>query len=37
MPYKDFKSTEIIDEIGLELRKLRNEKKLSLATVSDAM
>lgn len=37
MAYKNFKKTEIIDELGIELRKLRNAKELTLAQVADAL
>lgn len=35
MAYKNFKKTEIIDELGTELRKARNAKELTLAQVAD--
>ena len=35
MAYKNFKKTEIIDELGTELRKVRNIKGLTLAQVAD--
>lgn len=35
MAYKNFKKTEIIDELGTELRKARNTKELTLAQVAD--
>ena len=35
MAYKNFKKTEIIDELGTELRKARNIKGLTLAQVAD--
>lgn len=37
MAYKNFKKTEIIDELGNELRKVRNAKELTLAQVADAL
>lgn len=37
MAYKNFKKTEIIDELGIELRKARNAKELTLAQVADAL
>ena len=37
MAYKNFKKTEIIDELGIELRKIRNMKSLTLAQVSNAL
>ena len=35
MSYKNFKKTEIIDELGIELRKTRNARELTLAQVAD--
>ena len=35
MAYKNFKKTEIIDELGIELRKTRNARELTLAQVAD--
>ena len=35
MAYKNFKKTEIIDELGTELRKARIAKELTLAQVAD--
>lgn len=37
MAYKNFKKTEIIDELGIELRKVRNTKGLTLVQVADAL
>lgn len=37
MAYKTFKKTEIIDELGTELRKNRNLKGLTLIQVADAL
>lgn len=37
MPYKNFKKTEIIDEIGYELRKIRTDKSLTLSQVSEGL
>lgn len=37
MAYKNFKMTEIIDELGTELRKVRNTQELTLAQVADAL
>ena len=34
MAYKNFRKTEIIDELGAELRKVRNQKELTLAQVA---
>lgn len=37
MPYKNFKKTEIIDEIGSELHEIRISKKLTLYQVAEAL
>lgn len=37
MAYKNFKKTEIIDELGIELRRVRNEHALTLAQVAGAL
>ena len=37
MPYKNFTKTEIIDELGAELRKARNSKGLTLTQVAGAL
>ena len=34
MAYKNFKSTEIIEEIGAELRRIRTEKKMTISHVA---
>lgn len=34
MAYKNFKATEIIEEIGIELRKIRMEKNLTISHVA---
>ncbi len=37
MAYKNFTKTEIIDEIGMELRKVRNKKGETLSYVADIL
>lgn len=37
MSYKNFKATEIIDEIGSELRKIRLEKKYTISYVANEL
>ena len=37
MPYKNFKKTEIIDELGIELRKVRNAREMTLFQVAEAL
>lgn len=37
MAYKNFKKTEIIDDLGRELRKARNAKELTLTQVAGAL
>ena len=34
MAYKNFKATEIIEEIGAELRRIRTEKKMTISHVA---
>lgn len=37
MAYKNFRMTEIIEEVGTELRKLRKEQELTLKQVSELL
>lgn len=37
MAYRNFRATEIIEEIGVELRKIRTGKKLTISQVAAAL